>query len=124
MRAPLSVGLRTVWQFRNRENRELDLTLVTLLEALERSGKLTQAAVDAGISHRHAWSLIEQWGAFFGAPLVLVARGRGTQLSPLGRKLLWAARRAQARLAPELENIAAELTSLLTESPAELPALR
>ena len=32
---------------------------------------VTQAAERAGISYRHAWNLVEQWEAFFGAPLLL-----------------------------------------------------
>jgi len=121
---PLDIDLRTVWRFRNAE-RELDLTLLHLLEAIEQSGKLTVAARAAGMSHRHAWNLIEKWTDFFGAPLVSIERGRGTQLSPLGAKLVWAGKRAQARLEPELENLAAELESSLNDVVAgRAPILR
>ena len=83
------------------------------------------AARAARISHRHAWNLIEKWSDFFGAPLVTIERGRGTQLSALGAKLLWAGKRAQARLGPELDNLAAELASSLTDaSAAGAPTLR
>jgi putative molybdopterin biosynthesis protein len=121
----LDIDIRTVWRFRNAGERELDLTLFALLEAIEQSGKLTAAARSAGMSHRHAWNLIEKWADFFGAPLVVIERGRGTQLSELGAKLLWAGKRAQARLEPELENLAAELASTLREAgAAKLPLLR
>ena len=105
----LKVDLRTVWRFGKAGERELELTLLTLLEGIEQTGKLTVAARSAGISHRHAWNLVEKWSDFFGAPLVMIERGRGTRLSTLGDKLLWAGKRAQARLEPELENLAAEL---------------
>lgn len=125
MASRLKVDVRTVWRFRTPGKGELDLALLTLLDAIERTGKLTAAAREAGVSHRHAWNLIEKWAAFFGAPLVEIERGRGTQLSSLGAKLLWAGKRAQARLEPELENLAAELASTLNDAAAvNLPVLR
>jgi putative molybdopterin biosynthesis protein len=125
MAQKLDIDIRPVWRFRNAAERELDLTLFTLLEAIERTGKLTAAARSAGMSHRHAWNLIEKWAAFLGAPLVVIERGRGTQLSELGAKLLWAGKRAQARLEPELENLAAELASTLRDPAAtRVPVLR
>jgi len=125
MPSRLKIDIRPVWRFRNAGEQELDLTLFTLLEAIEQTGKLTAAARNAGMSHRHAWNLIEKWAGFFGAPLVIIERGRGTQLSELGAKLLWAGKRAQARLAPELENLAAELASSLRDPVAGgLPVLR
>jgi molybdate transport repressor ModE-like protein len=122
---PLRIQLRPVWRFGKGEERELDATLLALLEAIEHSGKLTAAARTARISHRHAWNLIERWSELLGAPLVTVERGRGTQLSALGAKLLWAGRRAQARLAPELESLAAELADTLHDPVATgVPVLR
>jgi molybdate transport repressor ModE-like protein len=121
----LDIRLHPVWRFRNGEERELDATLLALLEAIEHSGKLTLAARAAAISHRHAWNLIERWSELLGAPIVVIERGRGTRLSALGAKLLWAGHRAQARLAPELESLAAELAeSLLEPAAAHAPVLR
>jgi molybdate-binding protein len=55
----------------------------------------------------------------------MMERGRGTELSALGAKLLWAGKLAQARLAPELENLAAELASSLNQAAeAKVPVLR
>src|SRR5262245_56192311 len=124
-RPPLSIALRPVWRFSGAGDRELDLTLLELLDGIERSGKLTVAARSAGVSHRHAWNLIEKWATFLGAPLVVIERGRGTQLSPLGAKVLWAGKLAQARLEPELENLAAEMANHL-KNPAQdaVPTLR
>jgi len=125
MAHPFDVDLRTVWRFRKAGQAELDLTLLDLLDAIERSGKLTVAARAARISHRHAWNLIGKWSDFFGAPLVTIERGRGTQLGELGAKLLWAGKRAQARLGPELDNLAAELASSLNDAVAASgPTLR
>jgi len=120
----MKIDLRPVWRFGADKERELDYTVLALLEAIEESGKLTLAARAAGISHRHAWNLIEAWSEFLGAPLAVIERGRGTQLSEVGEKLLWAGRRAKARLEPQLENLAAELADSLHGKKANLPVLR
>ncbi|MCW5593585.1 MAG: helix-turn-helix transcriptional regulator [Burkholderiales bacterium] len=107
----IDVDLRAVWRVRKgSDERELDQMLITLLEALGQSGKLTQAAKATGISYRHAWNLIERWGEFLGAPLVTMRRGKGTSLTPVGEKILWAGRRVQSRLAPELDGLASSFS--------------
>jgi len=112
----IRIDIRPVWRFRGGTERDYDFQLVAILGELDASGKLTLAAEKAGISYRHAWNLIGEWETFFGAPLVAKERGRGSTLTPLGERLLWAGRRAQARLAPELENLAAEFARSLNES--------
>lgn len=107
----IEVDLRAVWRVRSRgEERELDQMLITLLEGLGQSGKLTHSARATGICYRHAWNLIDRWGAFLGAPLVEMRRGKGTSLTPLGERLLWAGRRVQSRLAPEFDGLAGDFT--------------
>ena len=112
----IRIDIRPVWRFRGATEREFDFQLVDILGELDASGKLTHAAEKAGISYRHAWNLVAEWEAFFGAPLVQKERGRGSTLTALGERLLWAGRRAQARLAPELGNLAAEFERSLNES--------
>lgn len=112
----IRIDIRPVWSFRSDEEREFDFRMVPLLEGIEVTGKLTQAARQAGISYRHAWNLIEQWTGFFGAPLVVMQKGRGTQLTDLGSHLLWAGKRAQARLEPELRSLASEFERALNDS--------
>ncbi len=111
------IDIRPVWRFRSGDTeREFDFRLIAILELLDATSKLTLAAEGADISYRHAWNLIEQWEAFFGAPLVVKERGRGTALTPLGKRLLWAGRRAQSRLEPELGNLATEFERSLNAS--------
>lgn len=112
----IRIDIRPVWRFRGKTDKDFDFLLISLLEAIERTGKLTQSAAQAGISYRHAWNLIEQWQAFFGRPLVTMRKGRGTSLTQLGADLLWAGLRARARLAPELENLASEFARALNAS--------
>jgi molybdate transport repressor ModE-like protein len=116
----IRIDIRPVWRFRSGDKeREFDFLLVTLLAEVANTGKLTHAAETAGISYRHAWNLIADWETFFGAPLVTKERGRGSTLAPLGARLLWSGQRAQARLAPDLENLAGEVARSLNESIAE-----
>lgn len=112
----VEVEIRPVWRFRGVGERDFDFVLLALLESLEESGKLTAAAERAGISYRHAWNLIEKWAELLGEPLVDMRRGRGTYLTTLGQRLLWAGKRVHARLAPELDSLAAELATALNES--------
>ena len=101
--------VRPAWLVSNESGDELDQQLFPVLQAIHDAGKLTLAAEKAGLSYRHAWNLIGRWSTFFGSPLVNLERGRGTTLTPLGEKLLWAEQRINARLAPQLESLASEL---------------
>lgn len=101
--------VRPAWLVSNEAGEELDQQLFPVLQAIHDAGKLTVAAAKVGVSYRHAWNLIGRWSEFFGSPLVNLERGRGTTLTPLGEKLLWAEQRINARLAPQLESLASEL---------------
>ena len=115
----IQIDIRPVWRFRADGEREFDFQLISILAEIEASSKLTQGAERAGISYRHAWNLVQSWEAFFGSPLVVKEQGRGTRLTALGRRLLTAGQRAQARLAPELDNLAAEFARTLNDSLSE-----
>jgi molybdate transport repressor ModE-like protein len=113
----IDVSLRAVWRVRSGEaERELDQMLITLLGALAQSGKLTRSARETGISYRHAWNLVDTWGDLLGAPLVVMQRGRGTRLTPLGERLLWAGMRVQSRLAPELDGLSSDFARDVNEA--------
>jgi putative molybdopterin biosynthesis protein len=115
----IHIDIRPLWRIRAGKEREFEFQLIELLAELDATAKLTHAAERAGISYRHAWNLIGDWEKFFGAPLVLKEKGRGTKLTPLGKSLLLAGRRAQARLAPELENLASEFARTLNAALSE-----
>jgi len=84
-------------------------TLLALLGAVSKHGSINKAATECGFSYRHAWGLLREFSAQFGAELVVKSRGRGTLLSPLALKLIWADKRVHARLTPLLDNLASEL---------------
>ena len=83
--------------------------LLTLLAAIQESGAIAQAARSVGLSYRHAWGQVKRAEALFGHPLVDAGRGRGSTLTPLAEKLIWADKRISARLSPMLSSLASEL---------------
>ncbi len=111
----MRVEIEPVWRFRREDDDRSILVMLELLLELRASGKITRAAERAHLSYRHCWNLLEKWAEFFGAPLVERVRGRGTRLTVLGEKLVWAGQRLQARLRPQLQNLAQELETDLDE---------
>ena len=83
--------------------------MLDVLNEIRATGKITRAADKAQLSYRHCWNLIFKWSEFFEAPLVERRQGKGTRLTPLGEKLVWAGQRLQARLGPQLQNLSQEL---------------
>ena len=105
------VEIETVWRFHKEGSPETAVVMLGVLNEIRKTGKLTSAAKHAQLSYRHVWNLVEQWSDFFGVPLVETHRGKGTALTAFGEKLVWAGERMQARLGPQLENLAQELAS-------------
>lgn len=111
----IRIEIEPVWRFRREDDGQTTLVMLDFLNEIRATGKITRAAVRADMSYRHCWNLIEKWAAFFGAPLVERHQGRGTRLTPLGEKLVWAGQRLQARLKPQLQNLAQELETEINE---------
>ncbi|MET0674712.1 MAG: substrate-binding domain-containing protein [Bradyrhizobium sp.] len=107
----LHIEIETVWRFRKEGSVHSVVVMLGVLNEIRKTGKITSAASDAHLSYRHVWNLIEQWSAFFDTPLVATQRGKGTKLTAFGERLVWAGERMQARLGPQLENLAQELAS-------------
>ncbi|MEO6033454.1 MAG: substrate-binding domain-containing protein [Burkholderiaceae bacterium] len=89
--------------------RPLHHPLLALLAAVHNSGSISGAARESGLSYRHVWGELKRWELELGQTLVLWVKGQPAVLSPFGEKLLWAERRAQARLAPQIEALRSEL---------------
>ncbi len=103
------VTIKPAWVLENKAGDRAGPELFALLNAVLESGKLTNAALQLGVSYRHAWNSVARWNVFFGAPLVRLERGKGAFLTPLAERLLWAEQRVRARLGPQLESLASEL---------------
>lgn len=83
--------------------------LVDLLHAVQEHGSISGAAKAVGLSYRHVWGELRRWETELAHPLILWEKGQRARLSPFGEKLLWAERQAQARLAPQIEALHADL---------------
>jgi molybdate transport repressor ModE-like protein len=105
------IDIEMVWRFTHDSDGRSMLIMLDFLNEIRATGKITQAADRAQVSYRHAWNLIGKWSDFFGVPLVARQQGRGTTLTPFGERLVWAGQRLQARLGPQLQNLAQELQS-------------
>ncbi|MHB0776522.1 substrate-binding domain-containing protein [Halomonas sp. WWR20] len=103
------------WRFKTETGELFDPALFHLLKGVRDCGKLTLAAQQAQISYRHAWNLFKRGHDFFGLPLVVMRKGHGTQLSPLGETLLWSEQRIKARLGPQIDSMASELNIQLQQ---------
>ncbi len=72
-------------------------------------GSISAGARALGLSYRHVWGELKRWENELGHELVLWEKGQSARLSDFGNKLMWAERQAQARLAPQIEALRAEL---------------
>ncbi|MBA3589579.1 MAG: helix-turn-helix transcriptional regulator [Methylibium sp.] len=90
--------------------------LFALIDALHRHGSIQSAAGALGMSYRHVWGELRRWEAQLGRSLVVWNKGQPAALTPFGEKLLWAERRAQARLAPQIEALRMELERALADA--------
>lgn len=119
------VGINPVWTIRRSgDGAVLGARVVELLVGVDEQGSLAAACAAQGVSYRHAWQLLREGESLFGQPLLQMTRGKGSLLTPLGERLVWAHRRVQARLAPVLDTLAsevgAELEKLLSATPGRL----
>lgn len=117
------VSIKPQWTIRLPGGAALAERTVSLLVAVAEHGSLLQACKALQVSYRHAWALIRNGEALLGAPLLLMERGKGSLLSPLAEKLVWADRRIAARLSPTLDSLASELQAEIDRVLLSVPAL-
>jgi molybdate transport system regulatory protein len=76
---------------------------IELLEGVQRTGSLSQAARDMGMSYRRAWLLMQSLNESLSAPASLAVRGGrrggGATVTATGRALIRTYRRTEARVA-------------------------
>ena len=88
---------------------DLHHPLLALLAAVHDSGSISAASRTLGLSYRHVWGELKRWEQELGQTLVDWVKGQPARLTVFGEKLLWAERRARARLAPQVEALRSEL---------------
>jgi molybdate transport repressor ModE-like protein len=119
----MRIDIETIWRFHKPGSRQPTSVMISFLKDIHETGKLTIAASRNQLSYRHAWSLVNDWSTFFGVPVVERAKGKGTKLTAFGEKLVWAGERLEARLGPQLDNLAQELATELKELLPNHPAI-
>lgn len=102
--------------------REHGRDLLRLLEALQRSPSLRDAARACGLSYRYAWGLIGEGAEALGGPLVDMGRGRGARLTALGNRILQADARMRGELGPVFERLREDLRTILGSTGGERAA--
>ena len=74
---------------------------VDLIEAIERTGSISAASREMGMSYRRAWLLVDALNTMFGRPIVTAApggsKGGGAEVTELGRAIAKAYRRIERR---------------------------
>lgn len=83
--------------------------LMDLLQAVRHAGSIAGAAKGLGLSYRHVWGELKRWEQSLGQALIVWEKGQAARLTGFADKLLWAERQAQARLAPQISALQAEL---------------
>lgn len=117
------VSIRPQWTIRQADGQALPPRLLELLGQVHATGSLLSACGPLGLSYRHAWDLVRQGEALFGTALLHMARGKGSTLTPLGEKLVWADQRISARLGPVLDSLASELAAEIEQVLATEPTV-
>ena len=94
-----------------------------LLDAIGRSGSISAAAREMGMSYRRAWLLVEAVNAAFVEPLVSTATGGsgggGAHLTDFGRIVLDRYRRMEHRAATAIARECVAFKGLLKPAPEE-----
>ena len=103
------VSIKPRWTISDADGESLSPRLLELLAQVQAHGSLSGSCKVSGASYRHAWNLVRQGEQRIGAPLLRMERGKGSSLTPLAEKLVWAGHRISARLTPLLESLASEL---------------
>jgi molybdate transport repressor ModE-like protein len=112
----ITIRIETNWRIGTSETELTGPLLFRLLEAVQASGSLAEAARTLGFSYRHIWGLLGKSEKAVGRPLVRLERGRGAKLTEFGEKLMWAEQTARTRLDSQIEAVRQELqTELATE---------
>lgn len=94
------------------ENTGYPLTrTLALLRAVETSGNLRVACESLSLSYRRAWDVLMEAEKVLGGAVVDMNRGKGTVLTELGRRLVWADKLIHARFDPLLDSMSMEVES-------------
>jgi len=117
------ISIKPVWTIQDGDGPALPPRLLELLVQVQAQGSLLAACQQLGFSYRHAWDLVRQGEAHFHTTLLHMERGKGSRLTGLGEKLVWADHRIHARLGPVLDTLASELAAEIAQMLVQAPAV-
>ena len=90
-----------------------------LLEGIARTGSISAAGKEMGMSYKRAWGLVQALNEGFGRPLVETARGGadqgGARLTPLGEEVLARYRAMQTATEAAIAEDVAALRGLISD---------
>ena len=90
--------------------------LMALLQSVRDHGSISRAAKQLGLSYRHVWGELKRWEQSLAQALIVWEKGQPARLTEFADKLLWAERQAQARLAPQISALQAELEKTFAQA--------
>jgi putative molybdopterin biosynthesis protein len=108
------IQLSYEWQAERLSEARIHNDFIELLLAVRTQGSISKAAARLGYSYRHTWGALKRWEATIGQALIVWDQGHAARLTPFADKLLWTERLAQARLAPQIDALRAELERTLS----------
>lgn len=92
---------------------------IDLLEAIQKSGSLSQAARDLGMSYRRAWLLVDSLKSSFREPVTLASKGGtgggGVALTTFGERLISSYRAIESDIAKVAARRLQTITPAVTE---------
>lgn len=103
------VGVEFRYEFSREPAANLRNTFFDVLGAVRHEGSIAAAARALGLSYRYLWGYLKDQEARLDRALVHWDKGRAARLTEFAEKLLWAETRIRARLAPQIENLAADI---------------
>lgn len=91
-----------------------------LLDAIDRTGSISAAGREMGMSYRRAWLLVDVLNSSFAEPLVSTAtggqKGGGAQLTGFGTEVLRRYRAMEVKAAASIERDLAQLAKFIKPS--------
>ncbi|GAC1408259.1 MAG: substrate-binding domain-containing protein [Burkholderiaceae bacterium] len=89
---------------------------IRLLTEIQHSSNLALATRTLGMSYRSAWGLLQSLDEELGGPVVVMTKGKGSELTHLGERLVWAQKLIHARFDPLLESMATEVEAEIRQA--------
>ncbi|MCY4499589.1 MAG: LysR family transcriptional regulator [Rhodospirillaceae bacterium] len=94
----------------------------SLIEAVGRTGSISAAARELGMSYRRAWQLIDATNKYFRQPLVETATGGrgggGATVTPFGEEVLDRFRTIEAKAVASVDRDITEFERYLADEPS------